>query len=445
MGMKLTKGLLAASAVVPLLLLAGNAPAARQGSSPGIALGSDAASSSLHPGNGDLAFDIFAPFSGPDSRFGEHAIPGATVGAYMINKLGGVLGHKFKIDHTDSRGDPADAVPALQQALASVGNMEAVLGPTSDEALATIPILRRQGIPTFAQVGSIQLDALKSKWVYRILSSDSQDASAMAYQAVYVAHAKRIAFVFAADAGSQSLVQPLERVLKQMGAHVVINQSLTPDQPSYRTELLRLQAAKPDVILTETDDATAATLWSQMFQLTGLKTPIIGSGPTTGQDYFQAVQKALGDNTAQFRKVYSGVQFSTLHTCATPMFLKYFHQVYPGQEPLLGHVNYYDTMTLVGLAMLKAHSIDPNKWMPVVHTITNAPPSATRVCTFAQGRALLEKGKAITYIGTKGPMTVNASNTVTVNEEAIGFDNQGNAVVRNQLTEAELQKYNRGA
>jgi len=230
-----------------------------------------------------------------------------------------------------------------------------------------------------------------------------------------------------------------------MGANVVINETLTPDQPSYRTEALKLQSAKPDVILTETDDATAATLWSQMFQLTGLKTRIIGSGPTTGQDYFQAVQQALGSNISQFQKVFSGIQFSTVHTCATPMFLKWFHKVYPKQEPLLGHVNYYDSLVLIGLAMLKAHSVDPNAWMPVVHTITNAPKGARRVCTLQQGRALLKKGKAITYVGTKGPMTVNASNTVTVNEEAVTFDNEGNPVVRNQLTEGELAKYNNGA
>src|SRR6185437_3704243 len=95
----------------------------------GIALGSDSAKSTLHVGGGDLVFDVFAPFSGPDARFGAHALPGAQVGAYAINQAGGVLGHMLKIVHTDSRGDPADAVPALQKALAATSNLEAVLGP----------------------------------------------------------------------------------------------------------------------------------------------------------------------------------------------------------------------------------------------------------------------------------------------------------------------------
>jgi ABC-type branched-subunit amino acid transport system substrate-binding protein len=409
-----------------------------------IALGTDAHKTTLSVGKGPIKFNVFAPFSGPDARFGQHAIPGADVGAYVINSGGGIMGRKVVVTHTDSRGDPADAVPALQQMLATTSNLEAVLGPTSDEALATIPILRREGVPTFDQAGSIQLDGLRSKWVYRILSSDSQDAVAMAYQAVKVDKAKRVALVFASDAGSQSLVAPLKIVLGQMHANVVANISLTPDQPSYSTEVLNLQAAKPDVILTETDDATAATLWSEMYQQSGLTTQIIGSGATTGQDYFQAVQQALGTNTTAFQKVYSGVQFSTLNTCATPTFLKAFHHLYPGQQPVLGHVNYYDSMVLIDFAMNMAHSFDPNKWVPEVRKITNPPAGAVKVCTLAQGLHDLKLGKHITYIGTKDSMFMNKSNTVTVGEEAITFDNTGLPVVINQLPVSALSPYNSG-
>jgi branched-chain amino acid transport system substrate-binding protein len=240
------------------------------------------------------------------------------------------------------------------------------------------------------------------------------------------------------------LVSPLRSVLKQMNANVVTTVSLTPDQPSYRTEVLKLEAAKPDVILTETDDATAATLWSQMYQLSGLHTKIIGSGATTGQDYFQAVQQALGSNVTSFQKVYSGVQFSTLNTCATAAFVNAFHKLYPTQQPVLGHVNYYDTMVLVDFAMTMAKSYDPNKWVPMIREITNPPKGATSVCTLAQGLQLLKKGKAITYIGTKGSMFMNASNTVTVAEEAISFDKTGLPLVLNQLTLKELAPYNSG-
>src|SRR5579859_7532253 len=96
----------------------------------------DAKKSILHIGSGTLAFDVVAPFSGPDAVYGAHALPSAEAGAWEINHDGGVLGHKFTVAQTDTRGDPADAVPVLNQAIATTSNLEAVLGPTSDEALA---------------------------------------------------------------------------------------------------------------------------------------------------------------------------------------------------------------------------------------------------------------------------------------------------------------------
>lgn len=402
-----------------------------------ISLGSDAATSTLNPGSGPLVFDVFAPFSGVDAIFGVHGLPGANVGAYVINQSGGILGHKFTITHTDSRGDPADAVPALEQAIATTHNLEAVLGPTSDEALATIPILRQDGIPSFGQEGSIQVDKMHSKWTYRILESDSEDGAAQAYEAVVVDHIKRIALMMGADAGSQSLVLPMLTSIKALGGHVVINESLTPDQPSYRTEILRTLAAHPQAILTETDDATAATLWSQMYQLKGLNIPIIGSGPTDGPDYYQAVAKAMGSHVSAFTKIFSAASVSTLSTCATPTFLQNFNKLYPHQQFALGHVNYYDTIVLVALAMLKAHSVQPGKWVPQIRTITNNQHGA-RVCTFAQGKKDIEEGKPFTYIGTKGSMFMNAANTVTANEEFITFGPGGSSVVKNQVPAAKI-------
>lgn len=419
----------------------GSSPSSQSG---GIALGTDAQKTSLKVGSGNLAFDVFAPFSGPDAIFGVHALPGAQVGAYAVNQLGGVLGHKFTITHTDSRGDPADAVPAIEQAIASTKNLTAVLGPTSDESLATVPILRRDGIPTFNQAGSVQLDNIHSKWVYRILASDSEDGAAMAYQAVKVNHYTKIALVMGADAGSQSLVLPIKKAVAKLGATVVSNESLTPDQPSYRTQVLRVLSAHPQVILTETDDATAATLWSQMYQLNhNSLPPIIGSGPTDGQDYWQAVSKAMGSGTSVFDKQFSAASFSTVNTCATPTFLKDFHAVYPHSQPVLGHVNYYDTLVLIALAMLKAHSVQPDKWMPQVRSITNST-NGTQVCTLAQGEKLIKEGKPITYIGTKGSMRLNDANTVTIDEEFTRFGQGGSAIVRNQVPARDIRDLNNG-
>lgn len=386
----------------------------------------DAAKSILSPGSGTLSFDVVAPFSGPDAVYGAHALPSAEAGAWEINHAGGVLGHKFSVNQTDTRGDPADAVPVLNQAIATDSNLEAVLGPTSDEALATLPILRRDGVPTFDQAGLTILDSLKSKWVFTILPPDSVGGVAMAYYAAKIRHWKRAAMLFSADSGSQSLVVPVRNAFTKMGGKIVDNEVLGLDQPSYRTEILKMLKSKPQVIFSETDSQSAGTLWSQLKQLHGLNIPVVGSGPTTGPDYFQAVSTALGNKT-DVTKFLIQVNQSTYNTKATPLFIHDLHRWKPGQDPLLNHVNYWDSLNLIALAMTKAKSIDPNVWMKDIRWVTNNL-HAKRVYNFAQGRRLIKQGKKIQYIGTKGSMFFNKHGEVSSNFDVTRFNTSGGLV-----------------
>ncbi|MGH2441820.1 MAG: ABC transporter substrate-binding protein [Chloroflexota bacterium] len=399
----------------------------------------DAKKTSLTIGHGALVFDVFAPFSGPDAAYGAHAIPSAEAGAFGINRLGGVLGHKFSITQTDSRGDPADAVPVLNQVVATTTNLEAVLGPTSDEAVATMPILRRDGIPTFAQAPLVQLTHLRSKWVYQILAPDSTAGIAMAYIAARIHHWKKGALVFDSAAGAQDLAGPVTNAYKKMGGKLVANITLTPDAASYRTEILKLVASHPQVIFTETDAQTAATLWSELKQIHGLTIPAVGSGPTTGPDYFQAVSAALG-NKSSLGKFLTSETFSTKYTKATQYFLADLNRWQPGANPLLNHVNYWDSLNVIALAMLHAHSVNPNKWIPAVKWVTNDR-KAVKVYDFQQGKKEMSKHKRIQYIGTKGSMYFNKYNTVTTNFEAVHFTGNGNLKTVHQIPASQLSKY----
>jgi ABC-type branched-subunit amino acid transport system substrate-binding protein len=402
--------------------------------------GVDAKKSVLHitPGQ-TLAFDVVAPFSGPDAVYGAHAIPSAQAGAYEINHDGGVLGHKFTITQTDTRGDPADAVPVLNQAIATTSGLEAVLGPTSDEAMATLPILRRDGVPTFDQAGETIFDTLRSKWVFTILAPDDVAGVAMAYYARNIRHWTRAALMFSADAGSQSLVVPLEKTFEAHGGKIVDNEVLGLDQASYRTEILKMLAAKPQVIFTETDSQSAGTLWAQLKQLHGLTIPVVGSGPTTGPDYFQAVNTALHNKT-DVTKFLIQVNQSSYHTKATPLFIQNLHAYKPGQDPLLDHVNYWDSLNVIALAMTKAKSADPNKWIRYVRWVTNDL-SAKRVYNFAQGRRLIHQGKRIQYIGTKGSMFFNAGGAVSSDFDVTHFNQSGQLTRESTIRAITLSRY----
>ena len=60
-----------------------------------------------------------APFTGPDAALGPTYLVSCDAATNAINKAGGVLGHMLGCKTVDTRGDPADAVPAVRQMYAS--------------------------------------------------------------------------------------------------------------------------------------------------------------------------------------------------------------------------------------------------------------------------------------------------------------------------------------
>src|SRR5262245_54136591 len=81
---------------------------------------SGTAASSASPSAGaKLTVADVAPFSGPDAALGPTYLASCYGATSAINAAGGVLGHMLTCNSVDTRGDPADAVAAVTQTLAS--------------------------------------------------------------------------------------------------------------------------------------------------------------------------------------------------------------------------------------------------------------------------------------------------------------------------------------
>src|SRR6202040_620477 len=89
-----------------------------------------------------------------------------------INAAGGVDGHSLTCKSVDTRGDPADAVPAVNQMFASTSNLALVIGCTSDEAAAVVPILNAHKMAMFCMTGQSEFDSVKFPYFYRLVPPD---------------------------------------------------------------------------------------------------------------------------------------------------------------------------------------------------------------------------------------------------------------------------------
>ena len=356
---------------------------------------------------GKLTFVTFAPFSGPDAAFGASKVAGIIPAIYAIDHGGGILGDtKVGWMESDSRGDPADAVPIAQKLLLTTPSMVGIIGPTSDESTATVPIFNAAHIPTFALTGQIAFNRNTYPYFWRITPPDNDVGLAMAMYA----HARgytSAAMVFGTDIGATGAVPSLLKAWQHLGGKVVANESLPLDQSSYQSEAAKVAAAHPQVIFFEADAQTSATYLSELNQMHGL-VPFIGTDGTTVPSWTGPVAKAVGQAT--FDKYYVGAQpYAPTSGPSFDAWKAAFNAV-RSQEPkpasqwLDSSFAFagYDGAIIMALAMDAAKSTNTKVFNAFVPKVTSASPGAVKVYSYAAGRRALAQGKQIQYVGATG-------------------------------------------
>jgi ABC-type branched-subunit amino acid transport system substrate-binding protein len=377
------------------------------------------------PTDKELIIGMINPFSGADAAFGLDMNAGCVAAVQVINAHGGALGHTFKCVPIDSKGDAADAVPSVTRALAQYSNMVGVIGPGTDAATATMPLLEQAQMPTMGANGDVSFNQNSYKYYWRITPSDTGNAVGMVV-AGHNLNYKRAALVFGNDAGAQTSVPGIQHSWPIVGGTIVDNESLVPDQPSYQTEAAKVAASNPDVIFTETDPQTAATFFGELKQM-GKLVPILGTEPTIIPTWYQAVQGAVGASDLQ--TYYRGVE---QYTPTGPGQDGYKTALLadkgvdnPGQYlPSPFCKSYYDSVNLLVLAMIKAKTAAPSGYNTSIPLVTSG---SKEVNNFADGAAALNAGTDIKYAGALGPISFDQYHNSSGEFAVVKFASDGSA------------------
>jgi branched-chain amino acid transport system substrate-binding protein len=372
-----------------------------------------------------LIFPTFNPFTGADANFGPEMRAGCPAAAKSIMDAGGILGHtSIECPAVDSRGDPADAVPAAQKMLATTSNLMEVIGPSSDEASATVPIFDAAKKPMFVDTGQPSFDKSDFKYFWRVTPSDDYYGYAMARYA-WDAGYRNAALVFGNDISSQGTVPTITSGFQKLGGKIAINLTLTIGQASYRSEVQKLVAANPDVIFNEVDPQTAATFFGQLKQLHGSLYPFVSTGAQY-TPWLQAVTATVG--AAQLSENYHTVLGTS--EFSGPAYEEYKTNLLTTGAQIekpdqwvqdIYAEGAYDGVIIAALAMLAAGTTDPSVWNSDIIKVTTKSASATVVNTFAQGKAALAAGTTIDYEGATGAFAFTQWHNSSGGFEVLGF------------------------
>ncbi len=367
--------------------------------------GSTSPSGSASTGGATLNIGVIYPYTGANADQGAVGMAGCLSGIAQVNAAGGVLGHKLDCKPFDTKGDPADAVPAANQMLASASPVM-VLG-ASDDAVATAPIVTGAHIVNFATIGDPHFDNQTNPYFYRLTPSDALQGVALGYWAG--SHQMlQAASVFTSDLGAQTSVPPMKTEYSKLGGHLVADITLAPGAASYRTEVQKVIDSHPDAVISEMDPQSAATFWSEYQQLAGALPTIIGTERTSNSDWMTAVIGAVGATNfaTHFKSITPYVSFTGPAYDLYKSSLLAQTQVrnasqYVGQPYAISD---FDAVTITALAMVMAKSTDPSTYNQDITKVTAASSGATVVTSYADGLAALKAGKTIQYVGASGPL-----------------------------------------
>lgn len=366
------------------------------------ACASSSSGSSGKSSSGPVTYGVLSCFTGRLASLGQAMLQGSQVAQAVINKAGGVNGHKINLVHGDTSCDVADGVTAVNQMLTK--NVSGVIGPETQEINGVEPILDAQHIVDEFQGGDTARDHQTDPLFFRDSPSDSQLGVAMALYG-HMKGYKKAALLFYTDPAAQTFIKPITATWKKLGGTVLTTVNVTPGQTSYLSQVRQVLATHPQVIFTQEDPPTAAVLFREFKQLGGQNIPWIGTDVTSGSDFL----KAIGYQTAHLHL--TSVFGTSVTGQASSEFLNEFNTLFPSQKSAgpLANANYaYDALISLALADDYAKTTDGTT---VAHDMTKVTdPPGTACFTYSSCLALLKAGKKINYEGASGSLDYNQFN-----------------------------------
>jgi branched-chain amino acid transport system substrate-binding protein len=383
----------------------------------------------------------FNPFTGPDAAFGPEMEAGCLAAATAVNAAGGVLSNKVACSAVDTRGDPADAVTGAAKMLATTSHLFGVLGPSSDEADSTAPLINAAKIPMFADTGEASFDQTKLQYFWRMTPADDVLGYAMALYAKQKGYLRGAA-VFGNDVGSQSVVPTLLKGYSALGGQMVSNQKITLGQTSYQPEVEQLIAAKPQVIFTEASPQADATILAELQQL-GSLIPVIGSDATVEPAWLQAVAGAIG-KPALSKYFVGAIPYAPASGPAWQVYNKDLLALSSVPKPAQWSTDsytmtHYDSVIVMALAATAAKSTSPAVWNKFIPAVTTASSGAVPVHSYADGVAELKAGKTIDYVGATGIIDWDRWHNSTGGFEVTGYQPNGSTPLVATISAANLE------
>jgi branched-chain amino acid transport system substrate-binding protein len=348
------------------------------------------------------------PVSGAGGTYGPGMQKAILAEADSINAEGGACGKTIEVIAEDTQTSPDAAVLAAKK-LVEVNKVQVVMGTwSSGVSLAVMPITTAAGIPEFNTSGAPAISVQdKDDLVWRFQATNGRFGQAFA-KIAEMRGFKRPATMAFNNASGLGNTEGFTEAWTGMGGDIVAKVVYEPKQPSYRSELQEILAAKPDVVVMGSylpDTTIILREWYQSGENPDLKWIIPGWAAN------DKLVEALGPEVTE--GVIAVDSISNEKAPSYEMFSKAYEKATgnPANSNVYAAMT-HDMMTIWGLAMeADCSDLTPKGINSRLRAVDDA--KGEKVYSFAEGKAALAAGKTINYEGASSQLAFDQYGDVT--------------------------------
>jgi branched-chain amino acid transport system substrate-binding protein len=300
-----------------------------------------------------------APLTGGIAHLGKDNENGARLAIDEANAGATSFGGrkvKFELLSEDDQEDPKVGNTVAQKLVdAKVAGVVGHLN--SGTTIPASAIYNQAGIPMISgSATNPDLTAQGFKGVFRVVGRDDQQGPAIASYLAEQKKPKTAAVIDDATQYGEGLANEVEKTLKAAGVKVLPREKGTNKTVDWKAVLTKIKGKKPDVVFYGGMDATGGPLLKQARELKMTSVFAFGDGACTDKMAELAGPAAEGLLCSQ-----AGIPVQA----AGKKFLDAYKAKFK-VDPILYSPFTYDAANLLILAMKKAGSADPAKYLPVL-------------------------------------------------------------------------------
>lgn len=350
------------------------------------------------------------PLTGSMAPITKKIAQAAELAFEHINAGGGVKGCPVQFVLRDDQGQPTVGVDAakylveIERVQAFTGTISSgITGPIISSITAPSKVVQ---ITCCSTASPFTLDGRSQGYFFRTIPTSKTQAYATASETMRRGFKKTAVIYINTDFGTDML-RFYKQAMAKLGGEIAVEIPYNDNQPSYRAEVTRALAAKPESMLLIGFPKDAVTIVREWLSLGGTKNVALNNSMRT-MDFVNGVG-------AKFVENFFGMDNAQVAGPHVDAFNKAFEDKFKTDSKGPGVHTQYDAVMVIGLAMNIAKELNGTSIRDAVRMVhaANGTPVGTGPAEFRKALELIRAGKPIKYHGATGPIEFDKNGDVT--------------------------------